>query len=526
MAASGRGGKGARGKRAGGEGVFASDGPRVAAWLEAYVRHTKGPFAGQPLVLEAWQVDFVNELYRLDDQGERIYTNCLLLIPRKNGKSTLAAGLALYELCGDGESSPEVYLSANSREQAGAVFRQMRDCVLTSPGLEDFVKPMRSHLECASNMGVARVVSAEHRTVHGTNPSFACQDELWAAKSMDLLEALVSGSGARREPLTVIISTVGHDRNSPLGEMHKKLYELPKDQRETRADGYLTIGRDPQAGFLYWCYGPPLDPADWRYTVDLDDPLVWRNANPASWITDDFLSKQHATPSMRSSEFQRFMVNAWAEAEDYWLPQGAWSDCEQGFEEIEDGALVTVGIDLGLKRDRSAVVVTRRRKVEGDEDWHFDVQATVFDPPADPNLAFDINVIRSHVRELADRFTIERIAADPWRLEETMAYLADELQLPVSRFDMGWSRTGPATANLYDAIVSGRVHHDGDPVLAAHVAAGATTERDDGAYRLTKRKASEPIDALMALMMSVAENLAATGAGVQSVYEQRDLVVL
>jgi phage terminase large subunit-like protein len=91
---------------------------------------------------------------------------------------------------------------------------------------------------------------------------------------------------------------------------------------------------------------------------------------------------------------------------------------------------------------------------------------------------------------------------------------------------MGWARTAPATANLYDAICSGRVHHDGDPILASHVAAGATTEREDGSVRLTKRKTTEPIDALMALMMAHSESLAATGAGASSVYEQRDLITL
>ena len=501
---------------------FRSDGPRVAQWLEAFVRHTKGPFAGDPLVLEPWQVEFVNELYRLGDDGKRVYQNCLLLIPRKNGKSTLASGLALYALCADGEASPEVYLSANSREQANAVFRQMRDCVLTSPSLPDWVKPMRAHLECESNMGVARVVSAEHRTVHGTNPSFACQDELWAAKSMDLLEALVSGAGARSEPLTVIISTVGHDRNSPLGEMHKKLYELPEDCREVRDDGYLTIGRDYAAGFLYWCYGPPLDPADWRYTVDLDDPVVWRKSNPASWITNEFLARQHASPSMRSSEFQRFMVNAWSEAEDYWLPQGAWSQCREGFEPIEDGALVTVGIDLGQRRDRSAVVVCRRREVDGE--LHWDVSARVWEPPEAEGVNFDIAEIRAYIRELAGRFNLERVAFDPWRLEESGQMLEDD-GLPMVRFDMGWSRTGPASEGLYEAIVGGRLHHDGDPILAAHVAAGATTENERG-WRLTKRKTTEPIDALMALLMAHSESVAATGHGALSVYEQRDLVVL
>jgi len=377
-------------------------------------------------------------------------------------------------------------------------------------------------LECESVMGTARVVSAQHRTVHGTNPSFAVQDELWAAKSMDLLEALVSGSGARSEPLTVIISTVGHDRlQSPLGQMHQRLYELDEEQRETRNDGFLEIGRDPEAGFLWWCYGPPMT-SDGRYDCDLTDPSVWAACNPASWITEEFLMRQFNAPSMRPAEFERFMLNAWSAAEDHWLPQGAWDACREGFEPIEDGALVTVGIDLGQRRDRSAVVVCRRRDVDGE--LHWDVTARVWEPPEAEGVNFDIAEIRAYIRELAGRFNLERVAFDPWRLEESGQMLEDD-GLPMVRFDMGWSRTGPASEGLYDAIVNERLHHDGDPILAAHVAAGATTENERG-WRLTKRKATEPIDALMALLMAHSESIAATGQGALSVYEQRDLVVL
>lgn len=504
--------------------TFTSDGPRVAQWLETYCLHTKGVFAGQPLRLEPWQRDYVDELFRLDPKtGKRVWTDSLLLLPRKNGKSTLAAGLALYMLTADGEQSPEVFLAANSREQAGAVFRQMKDMVVTSPGLLDWVTPMRSHLEARDNLGIARVLSADAKLQHGTNPSCSIVDELWAAKSMELLEALVSGVGARQAPLSLIISTVGHDKKSPLGSLHKRLFELDEKQIEVRNDGYLTIGRDYESGFLYWAFGPPLDPADWRYTCDLDDPDVWRQSNPASWITDDFLRKQRAKPNMRPSEFQRFMVNAWAENEQFWLPPNSWTDGREGYVPIEDGATITVGIDLGLKRDRSAVVICRRREV--DDVFHFDVEARIFEPPADPDQAFDISIIRNHIAGLADRYDLERVAFDPWRLEETGQALEDD-GLPMIRFSMGWERTGPASEGLYDAIVSGRVHHSGDPLFAAHVAAGATTENERGAWRLTKRKATEPIDALMALLMAHAESMAATGSGVNSIYEQRDLLVL
>jgi len=474
-------------------------------------------------VLTGWQRDYVDELYRLDPvSGRRVYQESLLLLPRKSGKSTLAAGLALYHLTADGEMSPEVFLAANSREQAGAVFRQMRDMVQTSAGLLDYVTPMRSHLESPDNLGIARVMSSDAKLQHGTNPSCSIVDELWAAKTTDLLTALTSGTGARDQPLTVIISTVGHDRKSPLGELHRTAFEMDDLLTEVRNDGFLTIVRDMKNGFLFWLYGPPFD-ADWRYNVDLDDPEVWRKANPADWITSEYLGRQRNKPSVRPSEFQRFHVNAWAEAEDYWLPAGSWDAGRDGYQPIEDGAQVTVGIDLGLRRDRSAVVVCRRRIV--DEELHFDVEATVFEPPTVEGVNFDIAEIRNHITSLAGKYDLQRVAFDPWRLEESGQMLEDD-GLPMIRFSMGWERTGPASEALYDAIVSGRVHHSGDPILAAHVAAGATTTNERGSWRLTKRKATEPIDGLMALLMAHAESMSELGHGAASTYENRDLIVL
>ena len=498
---------------------FSTDGPRVASWLETYCRHTKGTqFAGKPLVLEPWQREYVNELFRLDSDGKRCYASSLLLLPRKNGKSTLAAGLALYMLCADGEMSPEVYLAANSKEQAGAVFRQMKDIVQTGP-LMDWITPMRAHLEAPDCLGLARVVSADAKLQHGTNPSTAVLDELWAAKSMELLEAFESGTSAREQPLTIIISTVGHEKESPLGDLHRAAYAKPDELRETRNDGFLTIVRDLEAGFLWWLYGPPMD-SDGRYSVELDDPIVWEKSNPASWVTREVLQKQRDKPSLRLSEFQRFAVNAWSEAEDFWIPQGSWDACRDGFQPIEDGARVTLGVDLGLKRDRSSVVICRRRQTE-DGVYHFDAVAKVWDPPEDKNLTFDINVIRTFIQDCALKFNIERIALDPWRLEETGNYLYDSLQLEVIRFDMGWARTAPATERLYDGICSARIHHDGDPVFAAHVAAGKTTTNERGQSRLTKRKVSNPIDALVALLMAYDE---CAKAG--SIYDDRELLIL
>ena len=504
---------------------FPSDGERVARFLETYVTHTKGRFAGLPFKPEAWQRDFLNELYRLNPEtGARVYSEALLLIPRKNGKSTLAAALGLFHLVGDDEASPEVYVAAGSRDQASAVFRQARSMVETSDGLSDFVTPMRWHLESPDNMGVYRVLSSDANLQHGTNPSASIIDEYWTAKNGDILTALTSGTGAREQPMSLIISTAGHDKNGPLGLLHKRAYELPDELRESRPDESLTIVRDTENGFLYWLFAPAWD-SEYRYSnVDLDDPATWAKANPASWITQEYLTRQFNKPSVRVSEFQRFHLNVYAEAEEYVFPAGAWESGRADFEPIEDGASVVLGVDLGQRRDRSAVTIVRSRLIGDSKKLHFDVVAKVWDPPAEGN--FDINTIRSFIDECCTRYDVKRIAYDPWRLEAT-AQAGQDTGQPWLAFSMGWARSAPASAALYDAVVEGRVHHDGDPVLAAHVAASAVTESEAGGFRFTKRKSgSNPVDALIALMMALAESINESGHASGSVYESQELIVL
>lgn len=505
---------------------FPSDGPRVARWLAAYVLQTKGRFAGRPLVVEAWQYDFLVELYRLDGEGRRVYTEALLLIPRKNGKSTIASGLALFHLCADYESSPEVYVAAGARDQAAVIFAQAKATVESSPRL-GFLKCYQRHVSNPSNLGVFRTLSSDAKLQHGTNPSANFIDEKWGHKTNDLTTALTSGTGAREEPLTLTISTAGDDYDaSPLGLDLQAARLLP--DRELREDGFLEVARDVENGYLLWAYGPPLG-EDGGALVDLDDPETWRRCNPASWVGDDYLRRQRHKPSVRLTDFHRFHLNVWTAGADYWLPLGAWQACAAGFEKIEPNARVFAGVDIGQKRDRAAVAVIRPRDVEVQDEHgetvvehHFDVEVKVWTPPGD-GRALDLGPIRAHLRRLADELDVIEVAYDPWRFEESAQDLADE-GLPMVELPQSNERMNPASAGIFEVIVSARLHHSGDPVLAAHVGAGATTENERG-WRLTKRKATKPIDALIAATLALARAQAHEDDG-GSVYDGRGLIVL
>jgi phage terminase large subunit-like protein len=532
------------------EGEFLSEGHVVARWLALNLRQTKGRFGGVPLVLEPWQYEFVLELYRLDPvTGRRVYQEATLLLPRKNGKSTLAAGLALYHLAADGEASPEVYVAAGSRDQAKVIHNQAKDTLAASPALGDYLKPFQYHIAAPASNGIFRVLASDFRLQHGSNPSANFIDEKWAHKSNDLATALTSGTGARDEPLTVTISTVGHELESPLGEDFTAALKLTDG--ETRRDGFLTIRRDIPNGYLFWYYGPPCDEAG-QPLVDLDDPAVWRACNPASWVTDDYLRRQRHKPSVRPADFQRFHLNAWTEAEEYWLPAGAWKACKPGFapfaspddlperRDLEAEALlaywrewvadnlpeerprVFLGVDIGQKRDRAAVVAVRVRELD-DGTRLYDVHSKVWTPPEAEGQTLDIAQVRDYVRRWHLVADVAEVAFDPWRFAESAETLADE-GVEMVEFPQSNERMCPASVALFDGINSRRVRHSGDAVLGSHVNAGATTETERG-WRLTKRKATKSVDALIALCMAYAKACADEGDD-ESVYEERGLLVL
>jgi len=173
-----------------------SGGPHFAAYCERYIRHTKGRWAGRPLIYEDWQREFWWEALEFDPAtGLRIYNEVGLGIPRKNTKSTMASAAGLYMLDADGEPEPEVYVAAAARNQAGIVLGQARSMVQRSPLLLDRLVPHRYAIECPRNGGVMRSLSSDAALQHGLNPSANIVDELHAHKSAELYTALTTGTG-------------------------------------------------------------------------------------------------------------------------------------------------------------------------------------------------------------------------------------------------------------------------------------------------------------------------------------------
>src|SRR5262245_50949302 len=224
--------------------------------------HVKGEWAGQKFALRPWQKKILQQLFgTLTPDGRRQYRTCYLEIPRKNGKTELAAAVALYMLLGDAEEGAEVYSAAVDLDQASLAFQVAAQMIRNDPHLSQMVEliPSRKRIVHHPSGSFYRAIPGDAPSAHGYNASALIYDELHAAPNRDLYDVLMTSMGARRQPLAFIITTAGFDRHSICWELH--------EYAEKVRDGIIT---DPT--FLPILYGAPQD-ADWQ------DETIWRAAN-------------------------------------------------------------------------------------------------------------------------------------------------------------------------------------------------------------------------------------------------------
>jgi phage terminase large subunit-like protein len=489
----------------------------VASFFPATFSHVKGPAAGQAFKLEPWQRHFVEEFSRASGEGERIYKRGMLGVARGNGKTPLAAGLALRELVAR-EDEPDVILAAASRDQARVCFEYARGFVESGP-LADVLQVGRHEIRNPLNGGVLRTVSADGFVAHGLNPSACVIDELhaWSSgKQVELFDALDTAIHKRPGAFWLVITTAGHDKTSLLG----RLYGSMLDALELDEKPGFVVGRDEWNGVLLHWYGAAED-------ADVDDRKLWRAVNPASFVTTEALRKQRNSPSMSRATFARLHLNAWVAPDvERWIASDSWERLT-GRVEIENGATVFVGADGSRSYDTTAIAWAAKTP-----DGRIDVDARVFSVREDvPHHVFhsggtiDFGDVEGFLLELASRYDVREVRFDPRFLERSMEVLAARLSssdvAPVEPYTNAHRQ---ALAGLERAVLEGALRHPGDPAISQQVLAAAADRFDNGdVRRLRKLDRTRPIDAAVALALAV------QGATIEqpgSVYDMRGIISL
>ncbi len=236
---------------------------RPIDFIERFCRHSKGEWAGKSVRLELFQKAFIQALYGFVDAqtGLRRYREAFFLVGRKNGKSTLLAGLALYMLIADGEGGAEVYSTATKYAQARLLFDECHNMIKQSPALSKHIRKRKSDLYYIPTMSKLQPLSRNSDSLDGLNASFVIMDELHGVKDRNLYEVMRQSQSARREPLLVMITTAGTVRECIFDDMYNHACEV--------ADGVIT-----DESFLPVLY--ELDNRD-----EWTEPDAWAKANPS-----------------------------------------------------------------------------------------------------------------------------------------------------------------------------------------------------------------------------------------------------
>ena len=447
-----------------------SGGPHFAAYGERYIRHTKGRWAGRPLVYEDWQRDFWWEALEFDPAtGLRVYSEVGLGLPRKNTKSTMASHAGLYMLDADGENEPEVYVGAAARAQAGLVMGQSISMVRRSPLLLDRLRPYRYRIECPRNGGVMRSLSSDGALQHGLNPSANIIDELHVHKSPELYTALTTGTGAREQPFTLWITTAGVAGEGILADLYESMFS-GTGTLEQRT-GSLLIYRDRTNGTLIYWYGAPRD-------ADIEDPAVWFACNPISWLHDGrYLGGQFAKLKARGAllEWRRYHLNQFLGTEDSWLRGGAWGATVSDVP-LNAALPIGVGIDRSPDGEQAGIVVAQR---QGDR---VVVRLQVFAAESATGVV-STEAMRATCRSLRltyplpqtwDEKTRRPIPGPAFGFDRVAfgesAEMLEADGLNMVDMPMTASVMGPPSTLTFELITTGRLQHTADPTLAQHVA--------------------------------------------------------
>ena len=498
--------------------VTPTQGNRVASFIEGFCRHSRGDIAGKPIQLAAWQKQVLDGLFAVDETGKRKHRTGLIGLPRKNGKSILGSGIALYGLIADSEPGAEVYACAGDRQQARIVFGEARRIIELNPTLAKHVKVYRDVLEVPTTKSIFRVLAADAKLQQGLTPHLVLFDEVHVQPNDHLWNAMVLGMGTRKQPLMVGITTAGYGEDTLL----YRLYEYGKRLNNREIE-------DKSFYFKWW--EPIADSCDWR------DPTVWAFSNPAY---GDYLSPEaleHDSRTTPEHEFRRYHLNQWTTVANAWLPFGAWDACEDLALDLDVSLPLRVGIDMAYSNDCAAIVGAQ---TQGDKTIVrlLGVWENPFSPTETQHGNWKINVfeVEDRLREIRKRFPVPATSIDKeilpgpefsfdpaWFSRSAPVLEGDGLAM--IEFPQSDARMVPAAQTLYQLVTEGKLAHDGNPVLKRHVE-NAVADRRPRGWRISKSSSRKKIDAAIATAIAVVRAQEIAPEVKPSVYENRGVLIL
>ena len=510
------------------------EGDRAVAFIETMIRHCKGDLTGQLLKLEDWQKnDIIKPLFgtKHKESGLRRYRTCYVEIPRKNGKSTLGAAIALYILFADNERGAEVFSCAGDRNQAGIIFNIAKSMVEMSPELFKRGKLYRNSIINPSKGNTYKVLSSDAKLQHGHNAHAVLFDELHTQPNRELWDTMLTSTGARSQPLIMAITTAGSSKTDGniCWEVHDYADKIKQGIIED--DSFLPI---------IYC----ADEED-----DISDEEVWRKANPnyEKSIKKEYMvgeAKRATEIVSYENSFKRLHLNIWTSSVTKWIADSMWmqNSSKINLDDLK-GEQCWGGLDLASTRDLSSFVLFFPR-----EDGTFILLPFFFIPRdtihtrvmkdkvpynewerhgflnISPGDVQDYEAIRIKINELREVYNIVSCAFDRWNSSQLVVNLAND-GLALSPFGQGYASMSAPTKELEKMVLKKEINHLDNPILRWQM--NNVSLRTDPAenIKVDKAKSSDKVDGIVATIMALGEWMTDESEG-ESIYNERGLIAL
>ena len=482
---------------------------RVVRFIENYCKHLHGDLAGSPFLLHDWQKDDI--IYpafgNYDQEGHREKRFIYVELPKGNGKSFLLSAITLYMAIADGEHNAEVYCVAGDREQARIIFDTCREMIAADSRLSAACQVFKNTIVHKKSASTIKVISAEAYSKHGYRPYAIMFDELHVQPNRELYDTLTRGMIKRWNSMCWMITTAGV-KNTFAEQIHDD------------AD-LIRRGKIKNPSWLPVIYSASQED-------DPFSPSTWKKANPGMGnIIDEknfaLLSNEAKTQPSALNSFKRLHLNIWTGATESWIPGHVW---DKNYREISTEELLHadlfLGLDIASTQDLSALAYLWRLQ---DGTYHLRVKTfcpedTVHDRDrkenanylawtnegwidATPGNTQDLESIKKCILDASGTYTLHTLSYDPWMADNFAAEIYTRHSIPVSKCVQNISNLTAPSKMFEQLVVSGKITHDGNPVLAWNLDNTQIYRDTNDNYRPHKGKSKGKIDGIMASVIAL-----------------------
>lgn len=525
---------------------------RAVEFFPRYIRLTVGEFYNRPFILAPWQEhDIIRPLFgwkRVED-GTRRYRRCYVWVPRKNGKSELAAGVGLLVMLGDGEPGGQVYSIASDKAQALITVDKAIQMVGLSEDLQEHLVSFKETLYSPELGASFKALAGLPKGKHGLNMSGLVGDEVHEWRNDRLYQFVHQSSGARRQPLEFMISTAGekHGYGHEAWQMCQDILDGTIDDPETLVVVYSADAEKDRKDPNYW---------------KSEEAMATANPSMGVAVKRDYLEaeRKKATQLPRlEGDFKRYHLNLWTEQETRWLPMDAWNDCGQA-PEFRDELRAAAQEDRPVadhvfrlledpdrnERWKNMAIAMKGRKAWGGVDLSSTTDLTcvawLFPPDEEdgiwsvvphfycpevgikrrshldkvpyvtwaksgalyptPGNAVDYHYVQRRIYSDAEEFEVQKIGVDRWNATQFTQELLDE-GLDAMLFGQGFASMSAPAKFLEMLLLARRLDHGGHPVLAWNARNVAVSSDAADNIKPDKKKSTERIDGIVSTVEAI-----------------------